>query len=208
MSVHVLSHPLARVLLTQLRDTYTQPSAFRQHVHDLSLLLAVEATRELKTELRRVKTPLEETQGESIYELTALVPIMRAGSGMLPAFQIFLPDSLVYHVQMSRDHETFEPNFHGSSIPSVLPDDLTCFILDPMLATGGSARLALQQLKMAGARRIAFVGILGAPEGVSSLERNHPDVQVFLGGLDRQLNKRTYILQGLGDAGDRQFPTR
>ncbi|MBI4592430.1 uracil phosphoribosyltransferase [Candidatus Uhrbacteria bacterium] len=211
MSCLVLSQtsPLARVLVSRLRNKQTRPPAFREAVHQLSLLLATKAADHLCFEDVLVKTPLEETIGTIIRSPAVLVPIMRSGSGMLPAFQTFLPGALVWHVSMSRDEETLEPNLTGSKIPHRTRSRARVhFVLDPMLATGGSASLAIQQLKKAGARTIVFVGIFGAPEGVDQLQCDHPDVPVILAVVDRSLNKRGFIQPGCGDAGDRQFPTK
>jgi uracil phosphoribosyltransferase len=207
----VQTHPLGQVLITQLRETYTRPHAFREAVHRISLLLAVEATRSLKLEHRLVKTPLEETDGVELAQDTALIPIMRAGSGMLDAFLTFLPASAVWHVSISRNEKTLAPTWHGSKIPAsidpeVEPPERVCFVLDPMLATGGSASLTIRRLKEVGAKKIIFVAIFAAPEGIARLGRDHKDVPIFVGVLDRQLNERGYILPGCGDAGDRQFP--
>ncbi|MBI2473601.1 uracil phosphoribosyltransferase [Candidatus Uhrbacteria bacterium] len=213
MSIHVLSENLAKVLLTRLREKNTDSQEFRKTLDQLSLLLAIKSTEYLECYEQDIETPLETMSGTFFEDTTVLVPIMRAGSGMLPGFQTFMPKSLVWHLSMSRNEKTFEPIFKGSTIPEMVDEAAfplihTGFILDPILATGGSASLAIQMLKKACITKIIFVGILGAPEGVARLQREHPDVEIILAGLDRELNEHAYILPGLGDAGDRLFPTR
>lgn len=209
MSLLVLSETshLVCALITRLRNRDTKPPKFREGIHQVSLLLAPEALRHLKFTDDLVETPLEFTPGTVVESPVAFIPIMRAGAGMLPAFQTFVPDAAVWHISISRDEKTLEPIFRDSKIPKQIDPNRICFILDPMLATGGSASLAIQQLKDAGSRDIVFAGIFAAPEGVSRLERDHPDVSVIIAVLDRELNERGYILPGCGDAGDRQFPT-
>lgn len=208
MSHIVLSEnsPLAHVVVTRLRDRDTKPPQFREGIHQVSLLLAPEALRHLIFNDMTVQTPLEPTLGMVVESPVALIPIMRAGAGMLPAFQVFLPDAAIWHVTVSRDEETHSPIFKDSKIPREVDPDRVCFVLDPMLATGGSASFAIQQLKDAGAQHIVFVGIFGAPEGVARLERDHPDVPVILAVVDRELDPNAFIRPGIGDAGDRQFP--
>ena len=217
MSVHVLSQSLAHVLLTRLRNYSTDRREFTEALHQLSLMLTIKATEHVTTFKKQVETPLETISGTFFCDKTALVPIMRAGSGMLPAFQLFIPESLVWHVSMSRDETTLQPKFKSSNIPTSMDEQDesgsplidTAFVLDPMLATGGSAHLAIQMLeKSTFVNKIIFVGILGAPEGVERLENEHPNVDIILAGLDRELNEHGYILPGLGNAGDRLFPTR
>lgn len=208
MSLRVSSHPLVRVALTQLRNIETTPEVFRRELHRLSKILAADATSFLETTSESVETPLEFTTGYRVSGQQALVPIMRAGSGMLPAFLDLLPNAYVWHMSMSRNEKTLLPEFHGSKVPKAIPTSVeTCFVLDPMLATGGSAALAIDHLKRAGARKIVFVGILGAPEGADRLLGSHPDVPIIIGAMDERLNEHGYILPGLGDAGDRLFPT-
>lgn len=212
MSLHLLSQPFAKILLTRLRDKRTDCGEFRKTLDELSLMLAMEATKFLETYEKQIDTPLEPTSGTFFKGTTVLVPIMRAGSGMLPAFQKVLPESFTWHLTMSRDEKTLQPIFKSSTIPSNRMDETSepidvGFVLDPMLATGGSASLAIEMLKKARVTEIVFVGILGAPEGFMHLWREHPEVAVLLAGNDRELNERGFILPGLGDAGDRLFPT-
>lgn len=208
MPLTISEHPIVRVALSHLRDKDTSSEVFRSEMHRLSLILAVDTMRYLKTTPVDVETPLAKTTGYHLTGQQALVPIMRAGSGMLPAFLDFLPGAIIWHMFMSRNEKTLEPEFHGSKVPEKLPSSIhNVFILDPMLATGGSACLAIDVLKRAGAKNIVFVGVLGAPEGVDRLTREHPDVPIIIGAVDERLNDVGYILPGLGDAGDRLFPT-
>jgi len=207
MSLQVLDHPVAKDALSRLRDKSTLPVDFRREICRLSSLLAFEATRYLTTIETMVSTPLSISKAEIIAKRHAIVPIMRAGDGMLETFRILLPNALIWHMYVSRDEETFQPHCHGSKVPKHVPPDLgTCFLLDPMLATGGSASFAISHLKNAGAKHIVLVGVVGAPEGAAKLERDHPDVSIFLGAMDSCLNEKAYIVPGLGDAGDRQYP--
>lgn len=208
MSLVVSSHPLVRVALTLLRDKETTPEVFRRELERLSQILAVDATKYLMTTVDDVETPLATTVGYAVQGQQALVPIMRAGSGMLAAFLGFLPNAYVWHMSMSRNEKTLKPKFNSSKVPKKIPSSIeTCFILDPMLATGGSAVLAVNRVKRAGARNIVFVGVLGAPEGAERLQKAHPDVPIIIGAMDDHLNEHGYIVPGLGDAGDRLFPT-
>ncbi|OGL62308.1 uracil phosphoribosyltransferase [Candidatus Uhrbacteria bacterium RIFCSPHIGHO2_02_FULL_47_44] len=208
MSITVSQHPIVRTALTHLRDKKTTPEVFRRELHRLSQVLAVDATQHLVIDGYSVQTPLAKAPGFELSGQQALIPIMRAGSGMLAAFLGFLPNAYVWHMTMSRNEETLEPEFHGSKVPAkIAPNIDTCFILDPMLATGGSACLAIDYVKKAGAERIVFVGVLGAPEGAARLQNAHPDVPIIIGAMDERLNEHGYIMPGLGDAGDRLFPT-
>ncbi|OGL98671.1 hypothetical protein A2318_02155 [Candidatus Uhrbacteria bacterium RIFOXYB2_FULL_45_11] len=213
MSLVVSSHPIVRVALSRLRNKYTTHEEFRRELHRMTQVLAAEAVSYLTTSICDVQTPLADAVGYELSGQQALIPIMRAGSGMLSAFLGFLPNAYVWHMSMSRNEQTLQPEFHGSKVPEKIPWNVdTCFVLDPMLATGGSACLAIEHLKRAGAtnglaRRIIFVGILGAPEGAERLQKAHPDVPIFIGAMDERLNEHGYIMPGLGDAGDRLFPT-
>ncbi|MBI2474882.1 uracil phosphoribosyltransferase [Candidatus Uhrbacteria bacterium] len=208
MGITILDHPIAKDALARLRDKSTLPVDFRREICRLSSLLAFETTRHLNTIDTSVETPLATSPAKIIARRHALVPIMRAGDGMLETFRILLPNALVWHMYVSRDEETFEPHCHGSKVPKRIPPDIgTCFLLDPMLATGGSASFAISHLKNAGAKNIIMVGVLGAPEGAAKLEHNHPDVPIILAAMDLRLNEKAYIVPGLGDAGDRQYPT-
>ncbi len=207
MQTLVLHHPLADHKLTMLRDRGTPVSLFRSLVDEFGLLLAVEATRGLATETVVVETPLERAEGRRIAPLDPVfVPVLRAGLGLLEAFLKLVPTAKVGHLGLYRDHDSLAPVPYYRSFPPHL-DQRTVFVLDPMLATGGSASEALRQLKAAGAARLILVSVLAAPEGLQRLEREHPDLTVVVGAVDRQLNEKGYILPGLGDAGDRIFGT-
>lgn len=209
MSVQIFDHPIARDALNHLRDIGTRPVRFRAQTHRLSMLLATEATRSIPTMGVQITTPLTTCRTEIIDDLHALVPVMRAGHGMLDAFQLLLPNALVWHVSMSRSHEPpFDPIFTDSKVPETIPGMVhTCFVLDPMLATAGSACYTVQHLKDRGATHIVFVGVLGCNQGVERLGSEHPDVNIVLGAVDPELNEQAYIVPGLGDAGDRMYPT-
>lgn len=203
----VLHHPLIDHKLSLLRDRKTPGALFRALLEELGLLLAVEATRDLVTEPISVETPLERMEGRRLSPHDpVLVPVLRAGLGLLPAFQTLLPTAKVGHLGLARDHETLVPVPYYRNFPPLL-DQRPVLILDPMLATGGSASEALRQVKQAGAKKLTLACLLAAPEGIARVEQDHPDVQVVVAAVDRQLNEKGYILPGLGDAGDRLFGT-
>lgn len=207
MQTFVLDHPLARHKLTLLRDRKTPVSLFRQLVEELGVLLAVECTRALPTVSVAVETPLERTEGARLHPLDpVLVPVLRAGLGLLPSFLQLLPTAKVGHLGLYRDHDSLVPVPYYRNFPPLL-EERPVFVLDPMLATGGSASEAVRQLKVAGARQITLAAVLAAPEGIQRLTQDHPDIRVVVGAVDRQLNEKGYILPGLGDAGDRIFGT-
>jgi len=207
MELHVIDHPLVHHKLALLRDRKTPGSLFRALVEEIGLLLAAEATRFLETEAVALETPLERTQGRLLVPLDpVLVPVLRAGLGLLPAFQKLLPTAKVGHLGLYRDHDSLVPVPYYRNFPPLL-EERAVFVLDPMLATGGSASEAVRQLKASGARKLVLVSVLGAPEGVERLRKDHPDLRVVIGAVDRQLNEKGYILPGLGDAGDRIFGT-
>ncbi len=210
-SVHVSTHPLVLHNLAILRDATTEPATFRRALRDLARLLFVEATAELKkrlrTRLRVSQTPLADCPGQKIDQCLGLVPILRAGLGMAEAILELVPFAQVWHLGLYRDHETTQPiSPPTASSPHALHLDLA-YLVDPMLATGGSAIAALDILKKSGVPRAVFIALIAAPEGVRALQEAHPDVPIFLGGLDSHLNEHKYIVPGLGDAGDRQFAT-
>ena len=207
MDTTVLDHPLCHHKLTLLRDVKTPGSLFRKVIEEVGLLLAVEATRILPTEPVAVETPLERTQGRRLLPLDpVLVPVLRAGLGLLPSFLQVLPTAKVGHLGLYRDHDSLVPVPYYRNFPPLL-EQRHVFLLDPMLATGGSASEALRQLKVAGAKNLTLASVIAAPEGIARLEKDHPDVHLVVAALDRQLNDRAYILPGLGDAGDRLFGT-
>ncbi len=206
MQLHVSSHPLAKHKLTVLRDTSTDHRKFRELVRELALLLCYEATQDLQLEPTTVITPMGEAAGWAASEVIGLVPIMRAGLGLVDGIQELLPTVQVWHIGLYRDEETLRPVEYYNKLPAA-PTVQVCLVLDPMLATGGSAIATINILKRWGARRIKFLGILAAPEGVEALSASHPDVPIHVTELDERLNDIGFIVPGLGDAGDRMFGT-
>ncbi len=205
-NVYASSHPLVAHKLTRLRDVNTNPKKFRELIREIAALLAYEATFDLKTRPRDVVTPMETTHGGELQDKIGLVPILRAGLGMVEGVWELMPNAEVWHIGLYRDEQTLKPVEYYNKLP-VEPTVSVCLILDPMLATGGSAVATTTILKRWGVRRVKFVGIIGAPEGVNAMQSSHPDVDIHLAALDRGLNEHGYILPGLGDAGDRQFGT-
>ena len=204
----VLDHPLISHKLTILRDRRTSTRDFKQLVNEIAVLMAYEVTKDLPLEPVEIETPLEPMTGVQLSgKKLTLVPILRAGLGMVEGIAELIPSARVGHIGLYRDHDTLSPVDYYFKIPA---DEMErdFFVLDPMLATGGSAAAALTALRRAGARRIRFLCLVAAPEGVRVLLDAHPDVQVYAAALDRQLNEQGYILPGLGDAGDRLFGTR
>jgi uracil phosphoribosyltransferase len=204
--VHVSQHPLVQHKLTILRDRETEPKKFRELIREIAILLAYEATADLRLEPARVTTPLGEAPGHNLQENIGLVPILRAGLGMVEGIWEMMPSAEVWHIGLYRDEDTLQPVEYYNKLP-VIPTVQVCLVLDPMLATGGSAVATVNILKNWGANRIKFVGILAAPEGVKALHGAHPDVPIHLAAIDERLNDVGYIVPGLGDAGDRQFGT-
>jgi uracil phosphoribosyltransferase len=205
-ALHVSRHPAILHKIAILRDEQVEPKKFREIVRELSWLLGYEALGDVRVRPLRVRTPLEETDGHELAERIGLVPILRAGLGMVDAMLELMPTAQVWHLGLFRDERTLRPVEYYNKLPDSASVDL-CLILDPMLATGGSATAAIEVLKRWGAVRIKLVNLIAAPEGVEAVMAAHPDVEIHCGALDRQLNDRGYILPGLGDAGDRQFGT-
>jgi uracil phosphoribosyltransferase len=205
MTVRVVDHPLAQHLLAVLRDESTEPAAFRVASRKLATALVLEATADLPTETFSVATPLEETEGSRLDRPIVLVPILRAGLGLLEGIVDLFPEVRVGYIGLERDEATFKATEYYSKLPRL--DDASVFVIDPMLATGGSASAALAAVKRAGAKSVRMVCVVAAPEGVELLEREHPDVDVFTASVDRELNDTAYILPGLGDFGDRLYGT-
>ncbi len=204
--LHISGHPVVAHKLTILRDLTTQPAAFRHVMTDLTLCLAYEALAAMHPTPTRVLTPLEETDGTTLSERFAIVPILRAGLGMVDGFLTLFPSLQVWHIGLYRDEASLQPVTYYNRLPGLATVD-TCFVLDPMLATGGSAVKTIGILKEWGARSISYVGIIAAPYGVQRLARAHPDVSIHVAALDRALNDDGYIVPGLGDAGDRLYRT-
>ena len=205
MPLHLLSHPLGAHVLTHLRDKTTKPALFRTLSYQISLLLALEATRDLATEEKAIETPMEPMTGRVLAKHLVVVPILRAGLGMLQPFQDIFPDVSVGYVGLERDHATAVARSYYCKLPPLAGTRVV--VVDPMLATGGSAVQALTLVKQNGATEVSLVCIVGAPEGVAAVEQAHPEVPIILGVLDRALNSRKYILPGLGDFGDRLYGT-
>jgi uracil phosphoribosyltransferase len=204
----VLDHPLIQHKLTILRDRETSTRDFKQLVSEIAMLMAYEATKDLATETVEIETPLERMTGRQVSgKKLTLVPILRAGLGMVDGIAQLIPSARVGHIGLYRDHDTLKPVDYYFKIPAA-EVERDFYVLDPMLATGGSAVAAVGALKQAGARRIRFLCLVAAPEGVTRMRDAHPDVPVFAAALDRQLDEHGYILPGLGDAGDRLFGTR
>lgn len=202
----VSEHPLVSCKLTQLRDKETSPKKFRELVCELSMLLAYEACQDLKVVRRKVSTPLADVLGYYLQDTVGLVPILRAGLGMADGIQELLPDAQVWHIGLYRDEKTLCPVQYYNKLP-VSPTVEVCLVLDPMLATGGSAVATVDILKKWGAKRIKFIGLIASSAGVKKMSEAHPDVPIHLASLDQSLNDKGYIVPGLGDAGDRQFGT-
>jgi uracil phosphoribosyltransferase len=205
-TLHVSSHPAILHKLAVLRDETTEPKKFREVVRELSWLLGYEALADVKVRPITVRTPIEEMEGAELADRIGLVPILRAGLGMVDAMLDLMPTAEVWHLGLFRDERTLQPVEYYNKLPDSHSVDL-CLILDPMLATGGSATAAIDVLKKWGAVRIKLVNLIAAPEGVMAVAAAHPDVEIHCAALDRQLNEKGYIMPGLGDAGDRQFGT-
>ncbi len=200
------THPLVAHKLALLRDKNTEPKKFRELIREIAILLAYEATSDLILYQINIDTPLATTSGKILTEKIGLVPILRAGLGMVEGVWNLMPSAEVWHIGLYRDELTLKPVAYYNKLP-IEPTVSVCLILDPMLATGGSAVATVDILKRWGVRKIKFVGILAAPQGIENLQNHHPDVHIHIAGIDETLNQRGYILPGLGDAGDRQFGT-
>jgi uracil phosphoribosyltransferase len=205
-NVFCSEHPLVKHKLAKLRDQATDPKKFRELIREIAMLLAYEATADLALEPAEVTTPMGLAQGAALQEKIGLVPILRAGLGMVDGVWEMMPGAEVWHIGLYRDEKTLRPVQYYNKLP-VEPTVQVCLILDPMLATGGSAVATADILKKWGARRIKFVGIIAAPEGIRAMQTAHPDVPIYLAAVDSHLNEIGYIVPGLGDAGDRQFGT-
>jgi uracil phosphoribosyltransferase len=202
----LLNHPLVKKDVTVLRDVDTPSESFRAAVRRISSLLAVEISKNLKVSKIKVRTPLELTTGFNLAQQVVLVPVLRAGLGMVGGFLDIIPDAKVGHIGLQRDEETLKPKQYYYKTPKNLRSSLV-ILLDPMLATGGSSSQAITNLKKRGSKKIIFACIVASPEGLSRMKTDHSNVKIFCAALDRKLNERGYILPGLGDAGDRTFGT-
>ena len=207
-NVYILDHPLIRHKLAIIRDKNTNTKQFREIISELATLMAYESFKDVPTQEIEVETPLEKTTQTVVKENSiAIVPILRAGLGMVDGILSLFPAAKVGHIGLYRDEETFEPKEYYCKLPVGI-DEKVVMVVDPMLATGGSACDAISMLKKRGCTKIKLMSIIGAPEGVSKVAEAHPDVEIYVSTLDRQLNENCYILPGLGDAGDRIFGTK
>lgn len=206
-NVHVSVHPLVQTKVAILRDEKTKPKIFRELVGEITQFLMYEATADLPTSPVTVQTPMAAYHGQTLAARIGLIPILRAGLGMVDPILDMIPTAQIWHLGLYRDHETLQPVSYYNKLPADPSVDV-CLVLDPMLATGGSASAAVSVLKRWGVRHIKFVGLIAAPEGVALMQREHPDVPLHLAAVDERLNEIGYIIPGLGDAGDRQFGTR
>ncbi|MCP5098906.1 MAG: uracil phosphoribosyltransferase [Chloroflexi bacterium] len=200
------THPLVKHKLTLLRNVQTKPKKFRELIRELALLLCYEATADLGLTDIEVPTPMGTAVGSELGEKIGLVPVLRAGLGMVDGIWEMMPGAEVWHIGLYRDEETLKPVSYYNKLPTA-PTVQVCLVLDPMLATGGSAIATVDILKKWGANRIKFVGLLAAPEGIKALNEAHPDVPIHVAQIDSHLNDIGFIVPGLGDAGDRQFGT-
>lgn len=205
-NIYESTHPLVKHKLTRLRDKRTKPKKFRELVREISALLTYEATADLLTRQVEIETPMAPTLGEDLSEKIGLVPILRAGLGMVEGVWELMPSAEVWHIGLFRDERTLKPVSYYNRLP-IAPTVSVCLILDPMLATGGSAVATVDILKNWGVAKIKFVALIAAPEGIEKFHGTHPDVPVYLAAIDDHLNENGYIVPGLGDAGDRMFGT-
>lgn len=204
--VNIMSHPLITHKLSIMRDKNTSVKDFRECAHEVALLIGYEATKDLKLEDYEIETPITKTVGKRIKKQVALVPILRAGLGMVDAIMSLIPAAKIGHIGLYRNEETLEPVEYYCKLPTDI-SERQVLVVDPMLATGGSAVAAINFIKKRGAKNIKFVCIIAAPEGIQVLREAHPDVEIYCGALDEKLNEHGYIVPGLGDAGDRLFGT-
>ena len=200
------THPLVKHKLTLLRDMRTEPKKFRELVRELAILMAYEATADLALVDKDVTTPMGRAHGAELADKIGLVPVLRAGLGMVEGIWEMMPSSEVWHIGLYRDEKTLRPVQYYNKLP-VIPTVQVCLILDPMLATGGSAVATCDILKQWGTKRIKYVGLIASPDGIERLSKSHPDVPIYIAAIDERLNEIGYIVPGLGDAGDRQFGT-
>ena len=206
-NVHIMTHPLIQHKISMLRDKQTGTNEFRKLIEEIATLMGYEALRDLPLEDVEIETPIETCQTPMIAgKKLAIVPILRAGLGMVEGLLALVPSAKIGHIGLYRDHVTHEPHEYYCKLPDPI-DQRLIVALDPMLATGGSAIAAVDFIKQHGGKQIKFMCIIAAPEGLKRLQEAHPDIQIYVGHLDRQLNEDAYIGPGLGDAGDRIFGT-
>lgn len=205
--VTILNHPLIDHKMAKIRDKDTDTKSFRENVNELSALMAYEITRDLKTVPKEIETPLAKTTCHVLSNQVVLVPILRAGLGMVDGIQSLIPTAKVGHLGLYRDEETLKPHIYYAKFPTNIKDS-TVLLLDPMLATGGTAVESIKILKERGVKDIRYVGIVGCPEGVKMIETHFDDIDIYLAAMDEKLNDIGYIVPGLGDCGDRLFGTK
>ena len=205
-NVYASTHPLVAHKLSKLRSQDIVTKEFRELIREISVLLTYETTQDLVVHPIHIQTPLVKTEGAELAERVGLVPILRAGLGMVEGVWELMPSAEVWHIGLYRDEKTLQPVEYYNKLP-IEPTVSVCFILDPMLATGGSAVATIDILKEWGVKKIKFIGLIAAPEGIAELHSHHPEIPIHLAAVDEQLNEHGYILPGLGDAGDRQFGT-
>lgn len=203
----IIDHPLLHHKLALIRDEKTGTKDFRQTVSEIGMLMAYEVTRELPTKEVEVKTPIAMAKAYVLAKEVVVVPILRAGLGMVDGITALIPTAKVGHIGLYRDEETLEPKEYYAKFPSIITEAVV-LLVDPMLATGGSVVHAINVLKSRGVKNISYVGLVGAPEGVRRVQAAHPDVDIFLAALDERLNEKGYIIPGLGDCGDRLYGTK
>jgi uracil phosphoribosyltransferase len=207
MSTIILNHPLIDHKLTIMRNKETGTKEFRQNLDEIAMLMSYEVTKNLPVQSLEIQTPICKMTGKTLVRPVVLVPILRAGLGLVDGFKTVIPTAKVGHIGMRRNEETLEPEEYYAKFPSCL-DSANVIVLDPMLATGGSASAAINNIKKRGAKYITLACLVAAPEGVAVIEENHPDVKLVICALDEKLNDKGYIVPGLGDAGDRLFGTQ
>lgn len=203
----IVDHPLIEHKLSIVRDRNTNTKSFREGVNEIGSLITYEITRDLTLKTKMIDTPVIETKSFELEKQIVIIPILRAGLGMVEGIHNLLPQAKIGHVGLYRDEETLNPHTYYAKFPDGLANSVV-LVVDPMLATGGSADAAIELLKKEGAKDIRFVGLVGCPEGVKLLQDKHPDVDIYLAALDSHLNELGYIVPGLGDAGDRLFGTK
>lgn len=206
MATTILNHALIDHKLTIMRDKNTKTNVFKDNLDEIAMLMAYEVTKELPLVEKPIETPICAMKGKELQKQIVLVPILRAGIGLVDGFRNIIPTAKVGHIGMARNEDTLMPEEYYAKFPSGLEDSIV-IIVDPMLATGGSASAAITNIKARGAKDVRLVCLVGAPEGVKVIEQEHPDVDLILATLDEKLNEKGYIVPGLGDAGDRLFGT-
>lgn len=204
---HIIDHPLIQHKLTRIRDKHTGTKEFRENVNEIAGLMAYEITRDIPLRKTETETPMMRCETRELSRDIVLIPVLRAGLGMVDGITSLIPTAKIGHVGMYRDHETLEPKSYYAKFPYRM-NKAVVLVLDPMLATGGSASATLDKLKSEGARDLKLVCIVGAPEGLERIRKDHPGVEIYLAALDDGLNEQGYIMPGLGDAGDRLFGTK